>query len=114
MPTTTKGKVVYKRIRHEFSIGDVVRIIRNLDPMPEEAPKLIPYVQESTLLTTRVMAALLRVSVDDFSDLVSIAELIGEVLKEIVAAGDKVSAGARRQVRNILSLAVGEEEELPL
>jgi len=52
--------VVYTRLRHEFSIKDLIRCTRNLDPIGAEVPYIVPYAVEVSSLLLRCIAALTR------------------------------------------------------
>lgn len=57
---TSAGKVVYKRPRHEWSIQDLIRCTRNLDPMGPEVPYIVPYALEVSALLIRCLDTLAR------------------------------------------------------
>lgn len=109
MPRTTRGKVVYKRIRHEFSITDATRIINKLEPQAEELPYIIPYVQATRDFFLRVVFAVLRLARDPAPDLEGTARILATVLEGLFQESDRVSGELTVTLKDIIRLVVGEK-----
>jgi len=107
MPTTKRGRVVYDRIRHEFSVTDATRIINRLEPQAEELPYIIPYVQATKDFFIRVVFAVLRFSRDAPSDLEGTARILLGIVEQLLYEADRESSELTDKIKAIFRSVIG-------
>lgn len=84
--------MVYTRLRHEFSITDAIRIVRKIEPLPQEVGYIVPYAIETALLLIRCLEALQRVSKVPTGLILQVGYESLSVLSQVVQVLLKVSA----------------------
>jgi hypothetical protein len=106
---TEAGKVIYKRDRHEFSVTDATRIIRNLDPMPIELPKIIPFAIEVKNLFVRGVFSVMRVSTDAEGNLRDTAGVLVGIVEELYKVAETVSGDFAQEIKDKFRAITGQK-----